>query len=367
MLQAKLVPPTRLDPEFDQSSASAGDLREQLQAVASQLAALEKHLQDMRVLVRQLSGQIDGGLPAGNLPPPVFAPVQSALGTAAPADSAEQAVLLISCFGSFAVRRGKDVIPQRPGKGSSLLKYLASRPHQPIQRDVLLDVLWPDTHPDIANNRLKVALYHLRQTFGRIAGEGHFEDFIMFRDGCYFFSPGIKIRSDVEAFEQAWHAGRQLEVAGKLKQAVDYYQQAEALYRGDFLEQDVFEEWTLLRREELKDIYLTIVDKLSHYWFDTGDLPAAIDGWRKIIARDAWREDVYRQLMRCFDRLGQRGRALQRYEACRRALHEELGVEPEAETVALYDRICKGKESSRSMPRNSPALVEKMNTRLTVA
>ncbi len=368
MLQAKLAAAARLGPAFDQTPPSVDELRTQLQAVVNQLATLEEHVQDMRVLVRQLSNRLNDEVQTGTPHHPTgFASAQNALGAASSVDRAEHPLLQISCFGAFALSRGKDVIPQRPGKGSSLLKYLASRPQQPILRDVLLDVLWPDTHPDIANNRLKVAMHHLRQTFGRIAGDGHPDDIIIFRDGCYLFNPRNKIWSDVEAFEHAWQVGRQLEVAGKLSQAIVYYQQAEALYQGDFLEQDVFEEWTLVRREELRDIYLTIVDKLSHYWFDTGDVTAAIEGWKKIIARDAWREDVYRQLMICFNRIGQRGRALQCYETCRHALRQQLGVEPEAETVALYNRLCDGPDRWPSSPaaRDSRGVMENLNARLT--
>jgi hypothetical protein len=46
--------------------------------------------------------------------------------------------------------------------------------------------------------------------------------------------------------------------------------------------------------------------------------------------------------MRCLAYSGQRAAALAQYEACRRTLEEELGVEPEPETTALYDQILAG-------------------------
>ena len=41
-------------------------------------------------------------------------------------------------------------------------------------------------------------------------------------------------------------------------------------------------------------------------------------------------------------RSGQRSAALVQYEACRRALDEELGAEPAKETVGLYRRLAAG-------------------------
>jgi hypothetical protein len=59
---------------------------------------------------------------------------------------------------------------------------------------------------------------------------------------------------------------------------------------------------------------------------------------------------------------GQRSTALAQYESCRSVLREELGVEPEPETVALYQRILKGEiaapsESTEPPPHNLPIQV----------
>jgi hypothetical protein len=53
---------------------------------------------------------------------------------------------------------------------------------------------------------------------------------------------------------------------------------------------------------------------------------------------------------------GQRSAALAQYEACRRTLSEELGVEPDKETRFLYERIRDGNlQASQMPPHNLPA------------
>ena len=48
---------------------------------------------------------------------------------------------------------------------------------------------------------------------------------------------------------------------------------------------------------------------------------------------------MHRQLIQLLAVQGQRGAALKAYEACRRLLVHELGVEPSGETMTLYQRI----------------------------
>ncbi len=71
----------------------------------------------------------------------------------------------------------------------------------------------------------------------------------------------------------------------------------------------------------------------------SGDLRGAERYARRQIALDALNEDGYRQLMRIQHLQGEGAAAQATYLACRRVLDAELGVEPSAETVDLFDQI----------------------------
>ena len=70
--------------------------------------------------------------------------------------------------------------------------------------------------------------------------------------------------------------------------------------------------------------------------------------WRQV-ELDPWREEAHLQVMRLLALDGQRGASLAQYEACRRLLRDELGVEPSAETTELYEAIRKGELVARTM------------------
>ena len=77
---------------------------------------------------------------------------------------------------------------------------------------------------------------------------------------------------------------------------------------------------------------------------------------------DPLREEAYQQLMLILALSGRRSEALAQYDTCCRVLAETLGIEPEAETRALYERIRDGelgkeaREQRRKGEPLSPAL-----------
>ncbi|MBN1399974.1 MAG: winged helix-turn-helix domain-containing protein [Anaerolineae bacterium] len=332
------------------SQASDPESSHDLESVLASMMALEQDVRAAQSQLRQLSAGFDrqlAGLARCRELVTSLLHTETTPEPGMPAVEAEQG-LRIRCFGQFEVSVGARPIPlDRSGKGYSILKYLAVHSGKPVQRDVLLATLWPDTDSATANNRLKGAVYRLRRLLSGDERTDQSEQYIIFRNGCYLLESNPTVWVDIKAFEGAWLVGSRLERAGQLAQAIPYYVRAEALYGDDLLKDDLSEEWALVLREHFRDTYLTILDKLSRYWLRTGHLDQALDGWKKILARDPWREDAYRHLMACLAESGNRALALRWYELCLHVLNEQIGIDPEPETVELYESICAGQEVSK--------------------
>ena len=249
------------------------------------------------------------------------------------------------CLGKFEVYLGQERVDQWRGlKAKSLLKFLVAHRGKHIPKDVLMEALWPGYPPESASNNLKAAVYALRQTIGSVSVEtGHngknFCSLLLSSERKYALNPEIELWVDAEEFHHHWLNAQSLEKKGKSMQAVSEYGMAENLYRGDYLEDDLYEDWTLLQREALKDIYLSVVAKLADEAFRAEDLQECIAYCQKILAKDSCREDTYRQLMRCYSRLGQRHRALRWYELCAQTLKRELDFAPDNQTAELYQKL----------------------------
>jgi LuxR family maltose regulon positive regulatory protein len=322
-------------------------IRTSLRIVAETLEILQRDAPDSPALIHQLSSHLQQQSEALGIASQSIMASPHGPAPQLQRNKPNGVQLRIYCFGPLQVyRRDEYINLRRTGKGLAILKFLALRPHQPVQRDILLEAIWPGTEPSIARNRLKVAMHHLRHAFVTHECDPRCEGCVILRDGCYLFNPEIEVWTDAGAFESAVQSALRLERSGEPLRAIPLYLQAESLYRGDLLEEDLYEEWTLLRREELKDAYLTILDKLSRYWLSVGKEEDAMEGWKRILAKDPWREDIYRRLMALNARRGQRGLALRWYAMCTRTLQTQLSVAPEAETIALHERILAGGDVS---------------------
>ncbi len=256
------------------------------------------------------------------------------------ADGEAPPTLAVYCLGVFRVYQGDELINDWPsGKGKCIFKYMIATRDRPIPKEVLMDLFWRDADPDAARNNLNVAIYGLRQAFR--AARPDFSH-ILFEDDCYFLNPDMEVWVDAEEFVRRYEAGQTLERNGKLAKAMREYEIAEELYQGDFLEEDLYADWPIPRREGLKDHHLTVLDRLSTYCLEQKRYASCIHLCRKILAKDPCREDAHRRLMRCYRQQGQRNLALRQYHICLEKLREELDVPPTDETVMLYRRIRNG-------------------------
>ena len=117
------------------------------------------------------------------------------------------------------------------------------------------------------------------------------------------------------------------------------YRAAVELYRGDFMEEDLYEEWPTLERENLREKYFTILEVLSSQFMKTKNYSEAGRMCEQILSSDSCREDVHRKLMLCHYFSGQRDKALRQFQQCQRSMYEDLGVPPSRATVDLKEKI----------------------------
>ena len=171
----------------------------------------------------------------------------------------------------------------RRSKARTLLKYLVDRRH-PVARDVLIDLLWPDNELRAANNSLRVTLHALRQVLGTWRDESNEEqEYVVLDGGNFFLNPASHPRVDVEEFGTHFNAGFRLERNQRLPEALREYEAAEALYLGDYLIEDLYEEWSVARREQLKDQYLLVVTRLADHCLQDGDALGCIVRCHRIL------------------------------------------------------------------------------------
>jgi DNA-binding SARP family transcriptional activator len=251
-------------------------------------------------------------------------------------DRAAGHLLSVHLLGRFQVRLDEVTVDDWPsGRGRSLFKYLVTHRHPWPRRERLMEAFWPEAAPAAARNSLNVAIHGLRRAF-RASAE---VPVVVLEDGAYRLGPQLRLWLDTDEFERHVAGGRRLDAAGDAVGAAAEDERALALYQGDFLADDPYEDWPVTTREHLLLAYLDVLDRLGGLAFEQGQYGACVALCRLLVDKDPCREDGHRRLMRCFTRQGQPHLALRQYRACANALDRELGVDPDPATVALAQRI----------------------------
>lgn len=245
--------------------------------------------------------------------------------------------LIVFCLGRFRFYAADRNIAEWPNrKSKSLLKYLLLHHDHPVRRDVLMETFWPDHDPNAARNNLNVAIYTLRQTLRALSPD---LSYVMYYDESYFLNPELGVWIDLEEFQQRISAGRKAFRRGDVLEAVNEYGTAVELYQGDLLEEDLYEPWVTPLRQELHQAYIGALSFLSAYYYEHGQDATCIGYCRLLLAVERAEESIHRRLMRAYARHNQRYLAIRQYQQCVEALREELDVDPDPQTVRLYEAI----------------------------
>jgi tetratricopeptide (TPR) repeat protein len=161
-------------------------------------------------------------------------------------------------------------------------------------------------------------------------------------------NPDADTNFDLHMIERAYalaRADRSSRMLPEGSASLPFLRSAAASQRGDFLsgfslgDAPGFDDWAAIQREIWHRRLGLILDRLSEVQFAIGEFASATETASNWIALDALNEVAYRRKIRAHFAAGERGQALETYEACRAILAIELGVEPEPDTAALAERI----------------------------
>src|SRR5579862_6904064 len=228
-----------------------------------------------------------------------------------PREAGEIAVTLL---GRFAVTVGGVPVPEASWKrrhAAALVAVLALAPGRRLHREQVMDLLWPGDTIAAAAPRLHKAAHFARRALG-VPGA------VVLRGDQVLLCPGGSLAVDATRFEEL---ARRALAAGDAAAAGE----ALALYGGELLPGNRYEEWAEPHREQLRRQQL--------------DLLRLAGRWEAVVELDPGDERAHLALMRQYAASGDRHAALRQFERLDRALRQELGVAPSTEASALRDRL----------------------------
>jgi LuxR family transcriptional regulator, maltose regulon positive regulatory protein len=111
------------------------------------------------------------------------------------------------------------------------------------------------------------------------------------------------------------------------------------LYRGEYLLEHLYEDWTMVERERLSNPYLDMLERLAVYYKQTEQLQKRIQLCYRILQKDRGHEHCHFLLTEAYALLGPYGRALQQYRMFKGVVKSTHGTEPSVETEERFEKV----------------------------
>jgi DNA-binding SARP family transcriptional activator/class 3 adenylate cyclase len=275
-------------------------------------------------------------LRAYQIVPPPDVPA-TAVGSADLAPGTPPATALqILTLGTFrVVGNGRPVPDGRWGrrKARQLFKCLITRPGRRLTRDDAYELFWPES--DAAPNNLRVAIHAVRQAVESTGLAGLDNLLVLDHDGLAMRPEGA-VWVDADAFEQL------LAQARRASEPAPFLEAAADLYRGDYLPDDLFEDWSVARRESLRRQWTDLQLELGRVRELRDDVEGAVSALQRLLDADSCHEQAANDLMLVLARHGRRPDALRVFQRLADALRRELGVEPSDDVRETRRKIVDG-------------------------
>ncbi len=218
-------------------------------------------------------------------------------------------------------------------KPLELLKTLIAFGCREVSEAKIIDALWPDAEGAAAYRSFITTLQRLRKLLGR-------KEALELQEGRLSLDPR-HCWMDAWAFDRIISKADDSWKAGEIRKAIQLSKKALALYQGPLLGQDYEERGIAAFRESLRKKFLQCLRILGHQAEKSGKLKKAIEYYQQGLENDGPTEEFYRCMMTCYEKAGRNADAMEVYYSCRKMLDTNFGVEPSVETKMIYQAIKK--------------------------
>jgi DNA-binding SARP family transcriptional activator len=240
------------------------------------------------------------------------------------ADANHTPAVFIQTLGAFKVIRDGTPIPDavwQSNKARDLLTILITG-RQATSRERLGELLWPEVSPAKAGNRLSLLLWTLRNVLQPHASAGPLAS-----DGNMVWLDRTQVNVDVEEFltdavaALTAHRGGQPDAAERLMAAV-------AAYTGDFLEDDVHQNWAASLAAEVRATHIALLRALAARLRQTSDIHGATRYLLQLLGQDPFDEQAHLDLVNMQLDAGHLDEAHRQYHVYVQRMNE-INVQPQ--------------------------------------
>ncbi|HTG00682.1 MAG TPA: BTAD domain-containing putative transcriptional regulator [Nitrospirota bacterium] len=243
------------------------------------------------------------------------------------------------CLGGFKVYRDNEPVSDAAWKSrraKTLFKILIAQEGWRLPREQAVDLLWPGDRSGGSRAAFNSLLHRARKV---LEPETAVECSCIRQQEEMLVLDNERVWTDAGQFLACMEAARSLRAARKPEAALKEYEKAMQLYQGDFLPEDMYDDWSAPLRDRLRMHYLKALKEAADAAETTGSLDRSLAFHERLFLSDPCNEKACCWLMMRYHTDGRRNDAIRTYERCERSMLAELDLEPGAETKKVYRSI----------------------------
>lgn len=246
-------------------------------------------------------------------------------------ETSANSLINIICFDEFVVYKGDELIKWKTAKVKELFAFFLMHLNTYVNRDTIIDTLWPDQDYKKAKIQLHTSLSYLRKSL----------DSMGFKESLKFSNQSYSLAIDefyCDAFE--------------LEQIIDYHshitseniaevEKMVSLYTGEYMEKNEYL-WAKPKAQTIKEKLFYMLQKMIEYYIQSKELLKKRQCLQMLLKYNPYSENTLQQLILHDLETGNRIEAIQLYHDFVALLKEDLGIDPEQSTIELYESLQKG-------------------------
>lgn len=236
--------------------------------------------------------------------------------------------LEVVCFAEFAAYSQGKLIAWKTAKVKELFAFFITNLNTPVNRDMLIDLLWPENEYQKAKIQLHTSISYLRKTLASIG----YKNVLTFSNQSYildlphFTCDALELKQLIQTHKTIDHTN-----IGQLEQLTKKY-------TGHYMELNHYE-WAVGEAENLHQQLLHLLQKMIDF-YTAYNLPDKKQAYLQLLLQhDPYAEPALQQLMQHYIDVGNRGDAVKCYHDFKDILMKDLGILPNRMTNKIYNSI----------------------------
>lgn len=221
--------------------------------------------------------------------------------------------------------------PWKTLKAQELFAYLLYYREKTVNKQILMDLLWPKYDTERATTQLHTAIYQIR----KMIKSAELDLEVKYKDDGYRLAWGA-LKLDVEEWECSVREAPPLDTDNLPRHLAIMN-----AYAGDYLEEHRYA-WAEYEWERIRTIWLNHTEAIAQYYVSQGQHSEAILIYRQIIDKFPHMEHGYFALMNIYASLHHASEVRKQFNLLTCKLEEEYDAAPSKEIVDWYKHWLRG-------------------------